>query len=132
MKIAIKAMMLGVAACAFAAPAFAYTLTGTIPGTKPPKSVAIHLQKPPPGAVYLKLTLSSPPVNAGVGYSVGFCVAPASAPHPCSTTNAGLLVLPGQQAIVFVASNIYPDYVVWVGQGTAVSVPYSLEVDTVP
>jgi hypothetical protein len=139
MNTAIKTMMLGIAACAFAAPAFAYTLTGTIPGVirgQQPKAVAINLQKPPGGG-YLKLTLSSPLVNAGVPYSVGFCVAPPSAPvtHPCSTPTdrgSGFLVVPGQQAIVFVSTNIYPNSVVWVEQGTFVAVPYSLEVDYIP
>jgi hypothetical protein len=142
METAIKTMVIGVAACAcaFAAPAFAYTLTGTIPGVirgQQPKHVAINLQKPPSSAAYLKLTLSSPLVNAGVGYSVDFCVAPASAPvtHPCSTpanVGSGFLVVPGQQAIVFVHPNVYPNNVIWVGQGTFVAVPYSLEVDYVP
>ena len=139
MKTAIKTMMVGVVACAFAAPAFAYTLTGTIPGVirgQLPISVAIHLQKPP-GPGFLKLTLSSPPVNAGVAYDVSFCVGPASAPvtHPCSTASnigSGFIVLPGQQVIVFVSTNSYPNDVIWVGQGTFVAVPYSLDVDYIP
>jgi hypothetical protein len=137
MKTAIKAMMLGVAACAFAAPAFAYTLTGTIPGGvqgKPSKSVAIQLQKPPSTKGFLKLTVSSPPVNANVPYTVTFCVDFASAAYPCSTgTTAALsLVVPGQQAVVFIPTYIYPKEVIWIGHGTAVAVPYIVDVDYIP
>jgi hypothetical protein len=131
MKTVINTMMIGIAACAFAAPAFAYTLNGTIPATKPPKWVAIHLQKPPSSSGYLKLTLSSPPVSAGVPYSVNLCFGPASTPVSCGS-NAGFLVLPGQQSIVFVAASIYPNDVIWVQQGTTVAVPYSVDVDYIP
>ena len=132
MKTVLKTMMIGVAACAFAAPAFAYTINGTIPGTSPP--IAIHLQKPPSSKGYLKLTVSSPPVNAGVPYAVNFCVNYASAPHPCSSTTkgAGSLIVPGQQAIVFVPASIYPKEIIWIGQGTAVAVPYVVDVDYMP
>jgi hypothetical protein len=131
MKIAIKATMLSVAACAFAAPAFAYTINGTIPANS---LVAIHFQQPPSSKGYLKLTVSSPPVNAGVPYAVSFCVNYASAPHPCSSTTkgAGSLIVPGQQAIVFVPASIYPKEVIWIGQGTAVAVPYIVDVDYIP
>jgi hypothetical protein len=132
MKIAIKAMIAGAAVCAFAAPASAYTINGTIPG-KTKNMIANHLQKPPSAKGNLKLTFSSPPVNAGVPYVVGFCLAAASAPasNPCGS-EVGLYVLPGQQLIVFVASNFYPNYVVWVGQGTNAAVPYTLDVDYIP
>ena len=133
MKTATKIMMVGVAACAFAAPAFAYTLTGTIPGNTR-HMTAIHLQQPP-GIGFLKLTLSAPPANVGVGYGVSFCVSLASLPasNPCAlTTQAGLLVLSGQSATMFVASTIYPTSVVWVGTGLRVAVPYTLDVDFIP
>jgi len=135
MKTAIKTMMVGVVACAFAAPAFAYTLTGTILGDTR-NWTAIHLQKPP-GNGYLKLTLSAPPANVGVGYSVGFCInlasLPASDPCPFQSTGADpLLVVPGQPTTVFVLSNIYPDYVVWVKTGLRAAVPYTLDVDFIP
>jgi hypothetical protein len=132
MKALIKTMMAGIAACAFAAPAFAYTINGTIPGNSP--LIAIHLQQPPSPKGFLKLTFSSPPVNAGVPYTVNFCVNFASAPHPCSSTTlaAASLIVPGQQAIVFVPASLYPKEVVWIGQGTNVAVPYSLDVDYIP
>jgi hypothetical protein len=46
MKTTIKTMMVAVAAWAFGAPAFAYTLTGTIPGHTR-NMTAIHLRQPP-------------------------------------------------------------------------------------
>jgi hypothetical protein len=54
----------------------AYTLTGPIPGHTR-NMTAIHLRQPP-GNEFLKLTLSAPPANVGVGYIVGFCVSLAS------------------------------------------------------
>jgi hypothetical protein len=133
MKTAIKTIMIGVAACAFAAPAFAYTINGTIPGNTR-NMTAIHLQKPPSPNGYLKLTLSAPDTNVGVGYSVAFCISPASSPasHPCPSNGPGLLVVPGQPTIVFVYANIYPSYVVWVGTGLRAAVPYILDVDYIP
>ena len=136
MKTAIKAMMLGVAACAFAAPAFAYTLTGTIPaGIRgvPPVAVSIQLQQPPSSVSYLKLTLSSPPVypsvKGRVPYVVGFCVGPAS--DSC-ISNGGFLVVPGQQTIMFVSSYIFPGDVIWIEANEPFAVPYSLDVDYIP
>ena len=78
MKTAIKTMMLGIAACAFAAPAFAYTLSGTIPPHAPPKSVVLHPHMPLPPLV--RLTMSAPPVNAGVSYALTYCIGPAANP----------------------------------------------------
>jgi hypothetical protein len=133
MKTAIKTMMVGIAAWAFAAPAFAYTLTGTIPGNTK-NMTAIHLQKPP-GQGFLKLTLTAPPANVGIGYAISFCVGLASSPAsgPCaSNTQAGLYFKPGQSATVLVTSTIYPTHVVWVGTGLKAAVPYSLDVDFIP
>jgi hypothetical protein len=136
MKTALKTIVIGIAACAFAAPASAYTINGTVAGNSR-NWTAIHLQKPPSPNGYLKLTLSAPPANVGVGYSVGFCIALASmrASSPCpaiSSTEAGLLVVPGQPTIVFIDANTYPNYVVWVRTGLRAAVPYSLDVDYVP
>ena len=134
MKTAIKTMMIGVAVCAFAAPAFAYTINGTIPGNTN-KYTAIHLQKPPSTGGFLKLTLSAPPANVGTGYAVGFCIALESsvASRPCYTTNMpGLVIVPGQQTIVFINANSYPYNVIWVKTGLGVAVPYSVDVDYIP
>jgi hypothetical protein len=134
MKLAIKAIVATAALCAFAAPAFAYTISGTIPGNSR-NMTAVHFQKPPSTAEYLKLTLSAPPANVGVGYSVGYCISRASAPasQPCSSPNmAGLVIVPGQQTIVFVGANVYPSFVIWLGTGLRDAVPYTVDVDYVP
>jgi len=134
MKVLVKTMLVGLAACAFAAPASAYTLSGTIPGNTR-NMTAIHFQKPPSTGGYLKLTLSAPPANVGVGYSVGYCISRAAAPasQPCSSPNmAGLVVVPGQQTIVFVGASVYPNFVLWLGTGLRAAVPYTVDVDYVP
>jgi len=133
MKLAVRAIIATAALCASAAPASAYTINGTIPGNSR-NMTAIHLQKPPSTGGYLKLTLSAPPANVGVGYAVSFCISPASSPasHPCPSNGPGLLVVPGQPTIIFVLANIYPNYVVWVGTGLRASVPYTLDVDYIP
>src|ERR1700684_3773652 len=129
MKTAIKTMMLGVAACAFAAPAFAYTINGTIPGNAS-NWTAVHLQPPPSPNGYVKLTLFAPPANVGIGYDISFCVSPASAPasRPCPpTTVAEPVLVPGQQTIVFVNANRFPSFVIWLGTGLRVAVPYTVD-----
>ena len=132
MKIAIKAMMLGIAACAFAAPAFAYTINATIPGDTR-KMHAVHLQKSPAGATILKLTLSAPP-GGGVAHTINFCIALASAPasQPCPSTETEFILVPNQQTIVFVDAGLYPNYVIWAGTGTTLAVPLTVDVDVVP
>src|SRR5579862_2402363 len=126
MKIAITSLLLGAAICAFAVPARAYTINGTIPPHSPPKPVLINLPKPlPPGI--LKLTFTAPPVNAGVRYVITLCIGPAA--HPCGLP---LSVLEGQQAVVPIDSNLMATSVISVAQGTRVAVPYILEVDTLP
>jgi hypothetical protein len=132
MKIAIKSTMIGVAACAFAAPAFAYTINATIPcDTR--KMHAVHLQKPPAGATTLKLTLSAPP-GGGVAHTINFCIALASAPalHPCPSNETEFIIVPNQQTVVFVDAGLYPHYVIWAGTGTTLAVPLTVDVDLVP
>jgi hypothetical protein len=134
MKIAMKAMIAGAAIVAVSTQAFAYTLSGTIPGNSR-NMTAVHFQKPPSTGGYLKLTLSAPPANVGVGYSVGYCISRASAPasQPCSSPNmAGFVIVPGQQTIVFVNASVYPNYVIWLGTGLRAAVPYTVDVDYVP
>jgi hypothetical protein len=136
MKTAFKILIAIPAVCAFAAPASAYTLTGTIPGHTR-NLTAVHLQKPPSAGGILKLTLSAPPVNVGTSYVVNFCIALASLPasNPCaasSTTQAGLFIVPGRQTIVFVFANSYPDFVIWLGTGLSAAAPYTIDVDYIP
>jgi hypothetical protein len=49
MKTPIKAMLVGVGACALAAPALAYTISGTIPAGA--RSVVIKLHRPNPAGL---------------------------------------------------------------------------------
>jgi hypothetical protein len=128
MKSLLKTTLFGAAACALAAPAFAYTINGTIPPHAPPQPVTIALHQPI-GPGILKLTFTAPPVNAGVRYVISFCIGPAA--HPCVLP---LSVLEGQQAVVPVDANLFTveHDVISVGQGTKVAVPYTLEVDTLP
>jgi hypothetical protein len=125
MKTAIKTMMIGVAACTFAAPAFAYTISGTVPPAS--KWIAVNLQTPPKRE-YLKFTFSATPVNAGVRYDIQLCIT-RLAPNSCPLV---MYISPGQQTIVTLDSKIFPTYTIWLGQGTSVPVPYTVEVDPVP
>ena len=125
MKIAIKSTMIGVAACAFAAPAFAYTISGTIPpGHRP---VVIPLHRPiKPG--FMKLSLTAPPKNAGVPYALDFCIGPAA--NPCGLpTDRVFTVDKGQTRIESVDAAIFQTNVFVVGQGTRIALPYVVKVD---
>jgi hypothetical protein len=128
MKTPIKAMLVGVGACALAAPALAYTISGTIPAGA--RSVAIKLHRPiPPG--FVKLTLNAPPKNAGVAYALDFCIGPAA--NPCGLPTDRVVNVPeGQTRVEVVPSAIFSGNVFVVGQGTRVPVPYSVQVDYVP
>ena len=128
MKALIKTTLVGATTFALAAPAFAYTINGTIPPHAPPEPVTIALHQPI-GPGILKLTFTAPPVNAGVRYVISFCIGPAV--HPCLLP---LSVLEGQQAVVPVDANLFTaeHYVISVAQGTKVAVPYTLEVDALP
>jgi hypothetical protein len=130
MKTAIKSMMIGVAACAFAAPAFAYTLTGTIPAfsspTKPPKTgaVLVNVQKPI-ATSYVKLTITAPQaLSLGIAYGVAVCVGPKlnSCPLP-------VVVPSGRQVVLYHYSGDFKYYGIWLGQGTAAAVPYIIDVE---
>jgi hypothetical protein len=123
MKSAIKAMMIGVAACTFAAPAFAYTLSGTIPPASKP--VVIDLQKPfPPQYHHVRLTLTTPSKSLGIGYEVEFCVGPAA--NPCQVP---LHFLGGQEIIVSYRSSDLSTYAVTLSQATSGTPSYTLKVD---
>ena len=126
MSTAIKAMLVGVAMCALAAPAHAYTINGTTP--RGGGSVTIELHKPI-GPGILQLMLTSPPVNAGTPYVVGFCIGRVA--NPCND-GLGMSLLPGHSAVVPVDAGLFTTsgYAITVGAGTAVPIPYSLEVDT--
>lgn len=130
MKTVLKTMMTGVAAlCAFAAPAFAYTFSGTIPATTPPKPIVLHLYLPVPGL--MKITMKAPPVHAGVDYALSYCIGPAA--NPCGSTDSWSVQVPrGQTVYITVPSSRFTGKVFVVGQGTSRPVPYFVEVDVLP
>jgi hypothetical protein len=131
MKTAIKTMMIGVAACAFAAPAFAYTINGVIPPAAPPKPVVIHLHQPiPPNGKFL-FRFFAPKVNAGVAYSLDFCIGPAF--NPCGLpTSTDVTVPAGQQRLLTIDTSVFAHNILVVGQGTKKPVPYSVTVEYIP
>jgi hypothetical protein len=124
MKTMIKAMMIGVAACALAAPAFAYTIIGTIP---PGHTVVIPLHRPiKPG--FMKLSLTAPPKNAGTPYALDFCIGPAA--NPCGLlTDRDFSVSKGQTRIEAVDAAVFRTNVFVVVQGTRIALPYVVKVD---
>jgi hypothetical protein len=128
MKTVIKAIAAGVAVCALTAPAFAYTINGVVrPRTKP---YVITLHKPIP-AGFVQLTLSAPPRNAGVPYTLDFCIGPAA--NPCALPSSQVFtVFPGQPLVVLVQWYAFSGNVFAVTQGTTVVVPYSVTVANVP
>jgi len=132
MKTTIAAAVIATGLCALAGPVFAYTVNGTIPagelGHPDSGTAQIHLRQPIPQTGYVKLTFTLPQaVSAGIGYDVGFCVAPTS---NCFQTAQSI---PGGQQITaiyyttFVAANG-----IWVHHGTSAAVPYTLDVDYLP
>lgn len=126
MKTAIKTMMIGVAACAFAAPAFAYTISGTIPANG---KVVVQLQKPIPHRAIM-LTLfgpPGPPLGPGVTYPISFCIGLAANPCPLP-----ILAPQGLKMIVTLAWGYLVSNTITLGQASKVAVPYTLEVEVLP
>jgi hypothetical protein len=125
MKTAIKIAIAGAALCALATDAFAYTLSGTIPPGRRP--VVLHLHQPLPAGMTI-LTLSAPPVNAGVPYALGYCIGPAS--NPCGLPSDWTVNVPaGQSVMQIVPTSIFAGKVFVVGQGTRKPVPYKVDVN---
>lgn len=124
MKTLIKTTLAGAAACALAAPAFAYTLNGSIDHGP----AQIHLQQPIPKTGYVKLTVTIPNVKiSGIPYSVGFCVGPTSNCFQISPSIPG-----GQQITVIYDAATLAAYGIWLDKGTAAPVPYTVNVDYLP
>jgi hypothetical protein len=123
MKIAIKAMMAGVVACALSTPALAYTANGVIPTGR--KMVVVRLIKPAvPGVWWFRF--SAPPVNAGVPYALTYCIGPRA--NPCNAPGSQVFhVTEGQSQFATVPQATFLTKVLAVGQGTKVPVPYSVE-----
>jgi hypothetical protein len=128
MKTVIKTILAGVVISALTAPAFAYTINGVIrPRTKP---YVINLHKPIP-AGFVQLTLSALPRNAGVPYTLDFCIGPAA--NPCASPGSQVFaVFPGQPLVVLVQWYAFSGNVFAVAQGTTVVLPYSVTVANVP
>jgi hypothetical protein len=128
MKTVLKAIAAGIAVGALTVPAFAYTISGTIPSGR--RSVVINLHKPiPPG--FVRLTMTAPPKNAGVPYDLSFCIGPAA--NPCGLpTDHDFTVPEGQTRVEVVPATFFSGNIFVVGQGTRVAVPYSVQVDYLP
>jgi len=127
MKIAIKSMMIGIAACAFAAPAFAYTINGTIP---PNGKVVIQLQKPIPQHTLIMLTLigpPGPPPGPGVSFPMTLCI--GSAANPCPLP---IYAPQGLKMIATFAGGTLAGNKITISQASKVAVPYTLDVDVLP
>jgi hypothetical protein len=125
MKVVIKALLVGVLASAFAAPVFAYTISGVIPpGTRP---VRINLRRPVfPGP--LRFTFTAPRRNAGVAYALNFCVGVAA--NPCGLPTSRVTVVPmGQSRTATYSSSLFASNILVVSQGTRVAVPYTVRVN---
>jgi hypothetical protein len=130
MKLAIKAIVATAGLCAFAAPAFAYTISGVIPPSAPPKPVVVHLHQPiPPGKILFRFY--APKVNAGVPYAVDFCIGPTF--NPCGlATSTDVTVPAGQQRLLIVDTNVFAHNILVAGQGTKKPVPYVITVEYIP
>lgn len=124
MKTAI-ATVAAIGLCAFASPAFAYTLNGTMPAV--PGIAQIHLQQPIPKDSYVKLTLTVPKaLSLGIPYEVYFCVGPTS---NCLQAGISQAFPGGQQIIAIYESGTLATNGIWLSQPTRASVSYTLEVD---
>jgi len=132
MKFAIKVLIAIAAMCAFAAPAFAYTINGTIPGGKV-SYTAVNLKKPIPLNNWVKLTISIPQkLYHGTVYAVTFCVGQKIS--SCTGGYAFSLIPGGQQNVVFYDAKAFSSlgYPIWLGTGLADPVPYVIDVDYIP
>jgi hypothetical protein len=125
-RTAIKALVIGIAACTLASPTSAYTINGVIPpGTTP---VVINLRQPiKPGL--LRFRFYARPTNAGVPYAIDFCIGPAFNPCGLPAPTSHVINVPkGQVRSANFDSGIFATNVFVVGQGTRVPVPYSVQV----
>jgi hypothetical protein len=128
MKLAIKAIVATAALCAFAAPAFAYTINGVIPPSAPPKPVVVHLRQPiPPGKILFRFY--APP--AAVPYALDFCIGPSF--NPCGFSTSTDVIVPAiEQRLLIIDANVFAHNILVVKQGTRKPVPYSVTVEFMP
>lgn len=107
--------MAAIVACAFTAPALAYTINGTI----------LHRPLQPS---LMRFKFSAPPKNAGVPYALDFCIGPAA--NPCGLPSSHVINVPeGQERFADFDSALFRTNILVVGQGTRVAVPFSVEVE---
>jgi len=106
------------------APAFAYTISGTIPASG--HTVEIALQQPLK-AGNISFTFSAPPVNAGVKYDVGFCIGPKD--NPCGSQLSHDIEVPaGETRTLTIDALVFSCNILVVGKGTGVATPYAVDV----
>ena len=119
-----RALVFGVIASMLSAPAFAYTISGTIPANGHTVEIALHQ---PLKAGNITFTFSAPPVNAGVKYDVGFCVGPRD--NPCGSTLSHQVNVPAGETRTFtIDALVFTCNILTAGKGTGVATPYSVEV----
>jgi hypothetical protein len=121
MNTAIKTAMIGIAACAFAAPAFAYTLNGIVPPS--PKPILIRPHNPGTHTRFL-FRFYAPASTA----TLDFCIGPGS--NPCaSATSIDVKVFPTQQQLLFEDVSVFAHNILVVKQNTNKPVPYVVTVE---
>ncbi len=110
--------------CASVAPATAnQALSGTLPPGVRSKILAVRL---PASAQLMYFRFSAPPVNAGVNYALDYCIGPR--PNPCGLGIA-VTVPEGQTRLRWYSSTFIRTRVLTVGQGTAATVPYRVDIN---
>jgi hypothetical protein len=111
--------------CSLPAPAEAgQTITGTLP---PGRRLAILAVRKPSLVQPLQFRFYAPPVNAGVDYALNFCIGPRA--NPCGLPSDIVVNVPkGQTRLETFSSDLFATNVLAVGQGTRVSVPYSVTI----
>jgi hypothetical protein len=130
MKTSVKAMTVGIFACALPAQVFAFEqLNGTIPaGTAPVVIIQPNKQSSASATGVLKFKFSAPAVNAGVPYALSFCIGPES--NPCGLPTSYVVNVPaGEDRLAVVDASIFATNELVVGQGTRVAVPFSVQIE---
>lgn len=105
----------------------AITLSGMVPVSKA-GIVILQANKMSATTDTLKFKFSAPAFNAGVAYSLDFCIGPAS--NPCGSPTSYLVVVPdGQEQLAVVPASIFTGNVLTVSQGTKVPVPFAVTIE---
>jgi len=76
----------------------------------------------------LKFKFSAPAFNAGVAYTLNFCIGPAS--NPCGLPTSYVVTVPGgEERLAAVPASVFKDNVLIVGQGTNRPVPFAVTIE---